>query len=171
MDMKRCYWIGAGNRHVDERTDIYRIEQEFMGGSMTNVVGLHDGVENEFMGGSTTVRVGLHDNFDLYSMLTSVSRYVIKNWKGMHANNIRCLFENGLQCEPFDREGVFDLEHSYRSLSYVIYLLRTTHACIDIDNLICMNAYVCIYLNLYAFCIYFGSSAQALETFVIVRIV
>ena len=173
---------------------------------MTMVIGLHDRLENEFMGGSTTAIVDLHDNFGLHSMLTWVSRYVI-NCKGvlrfgnydefgdilsceisshrcifsfrigMHCNIIGCLTYSGLQGRPFDREGVFDIGHSYLSQSYVIYFLCMTsmcmiaYTCTDIYNLICMNAHACIDICRCAFCIQLGSSAIALESFVIVRIV
>ena len=109
-----------------------------------------------------------------------IGEYVINNRIGMHANNTRSQLLSGLQCKPFDREGVFGYRHLYNSQSHVIYLLCMTcmtydcvhiHNHTDIDILICMNAYVCIYLNLYAFCIYFGSSAQALDKLTIVRIV
>ena len=150
--------------------------------------------------------VDLHDDFDLYSMLTWVSRYVISckgvlrfgNYEefgdiisceisshrciisfriGMHCNIIRCLMYSGLQGRPFDREGVFDIGHPYLAQSYVIYILCMTcmcmfaYACTDVYNLICMNAHDCIVINRCAFCIHFGSSAIALETFVTVRIV
>ena len=91
----------------------------------------------------------------------------------MHANNMRCLISNGLQCKPFDREGVFDIGHSYLSQSSVIYLLCMTYksidtyTCTDVYNLICMNSYKCIYNRLYAFCINLPQVRKRLKTVVV----
>ena len=76
-DNGRCVLSSDGNRSVAESDMLSYLRTEFMGGSATMVVGLHDSIVNEFMGGSTAAIVDLHDSFDLSSMLTWVSRYVI----------------------------------------------------------------------------------------------
>ena len=82
---------------------------------------------------------------------------------GMRNFAVRCLLYSGLQSKPFDREGVFEYGHLYPLQSYVLYLRCMTDDCvhihnhIDIYNLTCMNAYMnaydCIVIKRYAFCI------------------
>ena len=125
-------------------------------------------------------------NIELASSLyirRCIDEYIVCDEFGMHVNRERCLLSSGLQGNPFDREGVFEYGHLYDSQSIVTYLFNLlcmtcmTYDCVhihnhdDIDNLICMNACVCTYMNRHAFCIYFGSSAQALEFKLIVPIV